>query len=173
MVFAAVAAIVVLAGPGPSLSGWFGSRPPEQVWGFAAAVVALIVAGQAALIWSLLRRHGAVLLRLRELEAGGRTVAHNEPALMVGDPAPTFDLPGLGDERVSLASLLSTGRGVLLVFTDPRCGPCQALLPRLAAWQGGHSARDDRGADQPRFLGGEPIGARRAWITAHRPAGRR
>lgn len=141
MVFAAVAALVVLAGPGPSLSSWFGSRPPEQVWGFAAAVVALIVAGQAALIWSLLRRHGAVLLRLRELEAGDRTVAHTEPALMIGDPAPPFDLPGLGDERVSLASLLSTGRGVLLVFTDPRCGPCQALLPRLAAWQAGHAAR--------------------------------
>lgn len=141
VVLAAVAAIIVLAGPGPSLSSWFGSRPPEQVWGFAAAVVALIVAGQAALIWSLLRRHGAVLLRLRELEAGGHTIAHTEPALMIGDPAPAFDLPGLGDERLSLARLLSTGRGVLLVFTDPRCGPCQALLPRLAAWQAGDAAR--------------------------------
>jgi uncharacterized membrane protein YphA (DoxX/SURF4 family) len=139
VLFASVAAIVALAGPGPSLSGWFGSRSHEQVWLLGAVVAALIVIGQAALIWSLLRRHGAVLLRLRELEASGTGGASNRPVLVIGDPAPTFDLPGLDGERVSLAGLLSAGRGALLVFTDPRCGPCQALLPRLAAWQDSRS----------------------------------
>jgi uncharacterized membrane protein YphA (DoxX/SURF4 family)/peroxiredoxin len=135
LAFLSVAALVALAGPGPSLSSWFGSRSPEQVWVAAAAVAALIVGGQAALIWSLLRRHGAALLRLRELEAGG---ASDVPALIVGARAPAFDLPGVDGERISLAGLLSAGRGVLLVFTDPRCGPCQALLPQLAAWQDSH-----------------------------------
>ena len=138
LAFVSVSAFVALAGPGPSLSSWFGSRSPEQVWVAAAAVAALIVGGQAALIWSLLRRHGAALLRLRELEAGGAGGASDVPVLMVGARAPAFDLPGLDGERISLAGLLSAGRGVLLVFTDPRCGPCQALLPQLAAWQSSH-----------------------------------
>lgn len=137
--FASVAAIVVLAGPGPSLGGWLGSRSREQVWVLAAVAAALIVAGQAALIWNLLRRHGVALLRLRELEANGSGGASAAPALIIGDPAPAFDLAGLGGERVSLAGLLSAGRGALLVFTDPRCGPCQALLPRVAAWQDSRS----------------------------------
>jgi uncharacterized membrane protein YphA (DoxX/SURF4 family)/thiol-disulfide isomerase/thioredoxin len=139
LVFASLAAIVVLAGPGPGLSGWFGSRSDDQIWVGAAVLAALIVGGQAALIWSLLRRHGAVLLGLRELETSHSGGASNAPALAVGDPAPTFDLPGLGGERVSLAGLLSAGRGALLVFTDPGCGPCQALLPRLAEWQDRYS----------------------------------
>ena len=31
--------------------------------------------------------------------------------------------------------MLSAGKPVLLVFTDPDCGPCTALLPHVAAWQ--------------------------------------
>lgn len=40
---------------------------------------------------------------------------------------------------MSLAGLLSAGHRVLLVFTDPRCGPCQALLPTVTGWQDAHS----------------------------------
>jgi methylamine dehydrogenase accessory protein MauD len=136
LVLVGVAAVVVFAGPGLSVGAWLGSLSQEQVWVLAGLLAGVVVAGQAGLIWVLLRRHGAVLMRLRELEAGA---ASGASALAVGDPAPRFDLPGLAGERVSLAGLLSAGRGVLLVFTDPRCGPCQALLPRLAAWQDAHS----------------------------------
>ena len=136
LVFTSVAAIVVLAGPGLSVGAWLGSLSDQQVWVLAGVLAAVVVAGQAGLIWVLLRRHGAMLIRLRELEAGA---ASGASALATGDRAPPFDLPGLAGERMSLAGLLSTGRGVLLVFTDPRCGPCQALLPRLAAWQDAYS----------------------------------
>jgi methylamine dehydrogenase accessory protein MauD len=138
LVFAGVAAVVVFAGPGLSVGAWLGSLSHEQVWVLAGVLAAVVVAGQAGLIWVLMRRHGAVLIRLRELEA---SAASGASALTIGDPAPPFDLPGFAGERVSLAGLLSAGRGVLLVFTDPRCGPCQALLPRLAAWQDAHSER--------------------------------
>lgn len=135
--FAGVAAVVVLVGPGPSVGAWLGSLSHEQVWLLAGVLVAIFVIGQAGLIWRLLRRHGAALIRLRELEGGA--AASGSSALTVGDPAPSFDLPGLAGERVSLTGLLSAGRRVLLVFTDPRCGPCQALVPQLAAWQDAYS----------------------------------
>jgi hypothetical protein len=132
LVVAAAAVVVLLAGPGLSVGAWLGPLSHQQAWVLAGALVGLVLAGQTGLVWVLLRRHGAVLSRLRELEAGATTGAS---ALMIGDPAPPFDLPGLAGERVSLVGLLSAGRGALLVFTDPRCGPCQALLPQLAAWQ--------------------------------------
>jgi Methylamine utilisation protein MauE/AhpC/TSA family len=138
LVFAGVAAVVVLAGPGLSVGAWLGSLSHQQDWVLAGALVGVVLAGQSGLVWVLLRRHGAVLSRLRELEGAATT---GGSALTIGDPAPPFDLPGLASERVSLAGLLSAGRGALLVFTDPRCGPCQALLPQLAAWQDAHADR--------------------------------
>jgi peroxiredoxin/uncharacterized membrane protein YphA (DoxX/SURF4 family) len=138
LVFAGVALVVVLGGPGPSLGGWLASVSAEQAWVLVGALAAAALAGQAALVWVLLRRHGAVLVRLRELEAAARPAAAD---LAIGDRAPPFDLPGLAGERISLAGLLSAGRGVLLVFTDPGCGPCQALLPQLAAWQDAQAGR--------------------------------
>jgi peroxiredoxin len=50
--------------------------------------------------------------------------------LKAGTPAPAFELPDLAGRTVSLAE--HRGRRVLLVFTDPECGPCDALLPDLA-----------------------------------------
>jgi len=50
--------------------------------------------------------------------------------LAPGTPAPGFDLPAVSGGTTSLAGF--RGRGVLLVFSDPACGPCQSLLPQLA-----------------------------------------
>jgi peroxiredoxin len=50
--------------------------------------------------------------------------------LSAGTPAPAFELPDLAGRTVSLAE--HRGRRLLLVFSDPECGPCDALLPELA-----------------------------------------
>jgi peroxiredoxin len=50
--------------------------------------------------------------------------------LKAGTLAPRFDLPDLGGGTASLAE--HRGRRVLLVFSDPDCGPCQELLPQIA-----------------------------------------
>jgi peroxiredoxin len=50
--------------------------------------------------------------------------------LKAGTPAPRFKLPDLEGGTASLAE--HRGRRVLLVFSDPDCGPCQELLPELA-----------------------------------------
>ncbi len=49
--------------------------------------------------------------------------------LAVGAPAPLFRLPRLDGGELALESL--RGRPVLLVFSDPDCGPCDELAPHL------------------------------------------
>src|SRR5262249_12664977 len=49
--------------------------------------------------------------------------------LKAGMPAPGFSLPDLRGKSVSLDQF--RGRKVLLVFSDPHCGPCDTLAPKL------------------------------------------
>ncbi len=49
--------------------------------------------------------------------------------LPAGTPAPDFSLPDLNGKERSLADM--RGKRVLLVFSDPGCGPCQQLAPSL------------------------------------------
>lgn len=49
--------------------------------------------------------------------------------LKAGTPAPDFRLPKVGGGELSLLDY--RGRRVLLVFSDPQCGPCDALARRL------------------------------------------
>ena len=53
--------------------------------------------------------------------------------LPIGTPAPEFELPGLDGEKHSLQSLRAHG-DVLLVFSSPFCGSCQALTSNLVRW---------------------------------------
>jgi peroxiredoxin len=62
--------------------------------------------------------------------------------LRAGALAPPFELPELEGGTASLAE--HRGRRVLLVFSDPDCGPCQELLPELAQI---HRERRSEGLD--------------------------
>jgi len=53
----------------------------------------------------------------------------NRSGLKAGAVAPEFRLPLLAGGELSLAEL--RGRRVLLVFSDPNCGPCDELAPLL------------------------------------------
>lgn len=57
--------------------------------------------------------------------------------LKAGTPAPVFRLPNVRGGEVSLSDY--RGRRVLLVFTDPHCGPCDELAPELAQLHRAHS----------------------------------
>lgn len=61
----------------------------------------------------------------------------NREGLSAGTPAPIFRLPRLGGGELSLAEY--RGRRVLLVFSDPQCGPCDALAPKLEALHRRHA----------------------------------
>jgi len=62
----------------------------------------------------------------------------NRSGLKAGTVAPEFKLPLVGGGELALADL--RGRRVLLVFSDPNCGPCDEFAPRL---QGLHKDRPD------------------------------
>jgi peroxiredoxin len=62
----------------------------------------------------------------------------NRSGLKAGAVAPDFRLPRIDGGESTLADL--RGRRVLLVFSDPHCGPCDELAPRL---QGLHQERPD------------------------------
>src|SRR5207245_9952254 len=63
---------------------------------------------------------------------GKRTLAESKlqrNGLAAGTPAPNFTLPRLDGGELSLEEY--RGRRALLVFSDPKCGPCDTLAPQL------------------------------------------
>jgi peroxiredoxin len=111
------------------------------------AVLAVLVIGCGWLLYGLLRQNGRMLLRVEALEAAleargdrpaGRVFADrslaasriNRSGLAPGTAAPEFRLPRLDGGEATLADY--AGRRLLLVFSDPSCAPCMALLPRLS-----------------------------------------
>ena len=61
--------------------------------------------------------------------------------LKAGTPAPLFRLPRLDGGELALEDL--RGSRVLLVFSDPRCGPCDALAPQLEKFHRSSLALND------------------------------
>jgi peroxiredoxin len=57
--------------------------------------------------------------------------------LKAGTPAPAFSLPDVYGRIVSLEEF--RGCRLLLVFSDPHCGPCDQLAPQLAQLQKEHA----------------------------------
>ena len=138
---AALAAFALFAGDDagphllPSLDGSAGAL---VVTALAAAL--LLAIGTLAYL-QLLRNHGRLLLRVESLEgalrARGIAIPQADaaaPGLRVGTPAPAFSLERLEGGSLSLEALRSRGKPILLIFTDPDCGPCRKLAPRLAEW---------------------------------------
>jgi peroxiredoxin len=132
--------------------------------GLALAWLAILLGGW--LVWQLLRQNGRILLRLDDIEErlhelefgeaeelsdnsspqdaganrfGNRSLARskiNRSGLKAGTPAPDFRLPRLDGEELSLEEF--RGRRLLLVFSDPHCGPCNALAPDLQRFHNEH-----------------------------------
>jgi peroxiredoxin/uncharacterized membrane protein YphA (DoxX/SURF4 family) len=151
---AAVAAFVVWQGrddSGSSATGWLRDLAPAEV--AAAIAAAIVLAALAVLGWfvlNLLRQQGRLLLRVegleRQLSSGGQAApsatgqAQPEAGLPVGAPAPGFHLSGLHGETLTLDALRAARKPILLLFTDPNCGPCNALAPEVGRWQRAHAA---------------------------------
>jgi peroxiredoxin len=88
-------------------------------------------------VWERGRAHG----QARSASGNGAAHQHKQPdpslarsrlnrnGLKSGATAPEFTLPRVDGGELSLADL--RGGRVLLVFSDPNCGPCDELAPRL------------------------------------------
>jgi peroxiredoxin len=115
--------------------------------GVGVVVLALLAAVISVLV-QVVRQQGRLLVRLDAVEgqlAARGTAATAPPAppaagLPVGSPAPAFALGGLYGETLTLEALRAPGKPVLLIFSDPGCGPCAALLPDIGRWQREHAA---------------------------------
>jgi thiol-disulfide isomerase/thioredoxin len=141
---AAVAAFVVVEGwsdAGPSGTAWIGrlggTGAVALAGGLALGVLAAVTAWA---LLALLRQNGRMLLRIEELEArldpaGSQPSTEAHHGLPLGALAPAFSLQGLYGESVTLESLISAEAPVMLLFTDPNCGPCNALMPQISDWQ--------------------------------------
>jgi methylamine dehydrogenase accessory protein MauD len=148
LVLAAFAGFIVVFGrtnAGASITDWLATLTLAQR--IEVGVAALVIALLAVETWTVIRvlhQHGDVLLRLHELEtrlAESETkVIRDAPpppanGLPVGTVAPVFSLPGLYGETITLDYLRARNKPVLLIFSDPGCGPCNAFLPEIARWQ--------------------------------------
>jgi peroxiredoxin len=117
----------------------------------ADAVLGLLPAAPAAGPASNGHGNGLTAQSLREKEhtaaeqarAAGLAVREstlNRQGLAAGTKAPNFTLPDLKGKLHSLDQF--RGRQVLLVFSDPDCGPCQALAPDLIKLHEQHKANN-------------------------------
>lgn len=66
------------------------------------------------------------------------TTATAPPGLYIGSPAPPFHLAGLDGTTTTLDSLLAAQKPLFLIFIDPTCASCNALLPEIEQWQQEH-----------------------------------
>jgi uncharacterized membrane protein YphA (DoxX/SURF4 family)/peroxiredoxin len=159
LALAGIAGFVLIGGwadPGPSALAWVPPLSPLQ--GIALAVGAALTCLISFQIWfslHLLRQNGRLFYRLEALErllgVGSATpstgnlnyAAGRQHGLPVGSAAPGFTLPDLYGVSVTLDGLRAGGLPTLLIFSDPDCGPCNSLLPRVALWQSTHAAHTE------------------------------
>ncbi len=94
-------------------------------------------------LYQLLRQNGRMLRRLDALDAkiGMKPEVPQEAGLPLHSAAPAFTLSSLHGGAVTLQTLRVPGRPVLLVFTEPGCSACEAILPDVGRWQREHAER--------------------------------
>lgn len=120
----------------PTLSG--GSFETAVI--AAIGVLVVVLALTWLFLFQLLQQNGRLMLRLEAVEKKLSIDPNVEPVqfLPVGDPAPAFELKALDGGTISLETLRDPSKPILLVFTEPGCGACEALQPELALWQREH-----------------------------------
>jgi peroxiredoxin len=89
---------------------------------------------------SLREKEAAAVERARDAGLSVRKSNLKREGLAAGTPAPDFTLPDLQGEQHRLEDFRD--KRVLLVFSDPNCGPCDALAPELVKLQQGHSGNN-------------------------------
>jgi len=128
---AAVAAFVVIEGPGPAVDTWFSARSSAELVAIGLGACAALAVTYATQLRFQLHRMNEELGVARRLAAGA------PPGLPIGTPAPGFALQSVNDEEsiVTLEQLQARGHPVLLVFASAGCHSCVELFPSIRRWQ--------------------------------------
>jgi len=97
--------------------------PAQWLWLAGALAVVIVV----LIFWQRRQKHAPA-----EVAAAPR-------GLPIDSAAPPFELTAYAGGTRSLAELLDYGKPVLLIFTNPTCGPCVVLFAEIKEWQQAHS----------------------------------
>jgi peroxiredoxin len=116
-----------------------GLTKPLALWLGYLSVLAFV----GWLFLHLFRQNGRLMLRVEALESVLTAVGVKVPdfhalgqgGLPVGSPAPAFEAPTLEGGMITMKTLRVRGKALVLVFSDPGCDSCNALLPFLVHWQ--------------------------------------
>ena len=152
LVLAALAGVVVEFGrttAGFDIGSWLGTLAlVQRIELIGTLVVVTVLVGEGWLLFHMLRQQGRLLLRIEAVEghltdAGFAPLADSvgESGLAVGTQAPTFGLSSLQGELFTLDALRARGKPVLLLFSDPTCGPCTAIWPEVGRWQRDYASK--------------------------------
>lgn len=128
---------------GPDVIGFAGSLT-AATWLFAStvAIAVAVTSIQGWLIAQLLHQQGRLLVRIDGLEmrlgnlgvVAGTDTHRQVKGLTPGAIAPTFTGVRLSGGATSLEDMRQMGIPIILLFSDPQCAPCNALMPQLAKW---------------------------------------
>ncbi len=146
VVLAAVAGLIVGLGwsnVGLSATDWFGLLTvSSRIELIAGVILVALLFGIGWLLLAIMQQQGRLLLRIEALEARLTAVgsippapAVDQPGLPVGTVSPAFALSGLYGETLTLEALKAASKPMVLLFSDPGCGPCTALMPEVGRWQ--------------------------------------
>jgi peroxiredoxin/uncharacterized membrane protein YphA (DoxX/SURF4 family) len=146
---AGIAGVIIVWGqtsPGASAVAWIGDLSrADGITLLGGLALLFVVALQSWLIYHLMRQSARFMERLDMLEAILRPGDDLDPAPAsvltsatnprIGTLAPAFSLPDLNGETTTLDTLRSLGKPVLLIFSNPGCGPCRTLFPDIVRWR--------------------------------------
>lgn len=166
VVLAVLAAFVTIPGftennVGTSIGDAFGGLDAFQWVVLVVGVVMLVaLAAVAWLLVHLLGQNGRLLVRIDRIEAALEDAdiefdldddddddddeddeEEEEEGLPFGAPAPAFTLSGLYGETMTLDAFRAREKPVLLIFSDPGCGPCNSMMGEVGKWQQEHAAK--------------------------------
>src|SRR5947208_9686190 len=155
VVLAALASVIVALGrsrPELGVLDWLAPLSVAQrIEVLVGVVVLALLMGEGWVIFQMMSQQGRLLLRMEVLEgrlaeaglapAPAAGAAGATAGLAVGSPAPSFVLPTLSGETTRLEALRALSKPVVLLFSDPGCGPCSALLPEVGRWQREHATK--------------------------------
>lgn len=125
----AVAAFVVVEGPGPSVTAWISDHGLGEVLAVglsAAAAVAAAIAGR-------LRNENTSLRS--QLERLRQDLARVPPGLPIGAFAPRFELTKADGGTLALDALTARGLDTLVIFMDRTCAHSREIARDVARWQ--------------------------------------
>lgn len=93
---------------------------------------------QSVLLIALLIAGAGLLFFLQRRQKRSTAEVSEPTGLPLNSVAPSFELDAYSGGKRSLAQLLDYGKPLLLIFTNPSCGPCVVLFEEIKDWQHSH-----------------------------------